>query len=95
MTRLDAFVVFPPRYARTAEGLHAAEQKLARLTDTHAAYANQPDTSTIWQGYIDKQADAVDAQRPIVQALRDAIALPTTSAAVSDALGGNPAAVQV
>ena len=78
MTRLDAFVVFPPRYARTPAGLGAAEQELARLTATHTAYANQPNISKIWQGYIDKQADAVDAQRAIVEALRRAIAGSTT-----------------
>ena len=73
MTRLDAFVVFPPHYARTAAGLGAAEQKLARLTATHTAYANQPNISTLWKGYIDKQAEEVTRQQTIVDQLRRTI----------------------
>jgi len=74
MRRLDAFVVFAPRYERTAAGLDAANRELARLAATHAAYANQPDITTIWQGYVDKQADAVDMQRAIVKSLRNILA---------------------
>ena len=73
MTRLDAFVVFPPRYAHTAEGLGAAEHELARLSATQTAYANQPNITTIWQGYIDKHAEEVTEQQTIVDQLRDAI----------------------
>ena len=74
MTRLDGFVTLPPRYAQTAQGLDAAEQKLARLTVTHTAYANQPNISKLWQGYVDKQAGTVDTQRTLVEVLRRTVA---------------------
>jgi hypothetical protein len=73
MTRLGALVAFPPHYAATAAGLVAAEEELARLTATHTAYAEQPDVSPIWQGYIDEQAGAVTAQQAIVEGLRRTI----------------------
>lgn len=91
MRRLDACVVFPPRYAHTADGLGAAERRLARLVAIHTAYANQPNISKIWQGYIDKQADAVDMQRAIVEALQGIIVPPPmmTSLASPRPVGGH------
>ena len=73
MTRLGALVAFPPHYAATTAGLVAAEQQLARLMATHAAYADQPDVSPVWQGYIDEQAGAVAAQQVVVERLQGTI----------------------
>ena len=73
MSRLGSSVVFPPRYASTPAGLVAAQGHLDQLTEVHAAYAGQPNVSTIWQGYIDDRAHAVATQQAIVESLRRAV----------------------
>lgn len=79
-------VLFPPRYASSPAGLVAAETELDRLMVVHEGYAGQPNITKIWQGYVDKTADAVTAQREIVEHLRAAIG--EDSAELGDAAAG-------
>ena len=63
---------FPLHYPATLAGLVAAEAELVCLTALHAAYAEQPDVTPIWQGYIDQKQRAVERQRLTVETLRQA-----------------------
>lgn len=63
---------FPLRYPATLAGLVAAEAELVRLTALHVAYAEQPDVTPIWQGYIDQKQRAVERQRLTVETLTQA-----------------------
>jgi hypothetical protein len=50
----------------------AAETELVRLTALHAAYADQPNVTPIWQGYIDQKQHAVERQRLTVDSVTQA-----------------------
>jgi hypothetical protein len=63
---------FPLHYPATLAGLVAAEAELVRLTALQAAYAEQPDVTPIWQGYIDQKQRAVERQRLTVETLTQA-----------------------
>ena len=73
MSSLGSPAVFPPRSASTPADLVTAEAELDRLTAVHAAYADQPNITTAWQGCIDQTADSVTRQRAIVERLRAAV----------------------
>lgn len=65
---------FAEQYPASAEGLHAAEEELARLVEMHSAYATQANIAAIWQRYVDQKAAAVSAQRLIIKRRTDALA---------------------
>jgi hypothetical protein len=62
---------FPTHYAASNDGILAAETELARLAALHTAYAQQPDISPLWQGYINQKAAAVTAQRIVIHHLKE------------------------
>ena len=64
------YVVFPVDYPETPEGLRAAQDELGRLVEIHDGYANQPDISPIWQGYIDQKAAAVAHQQAVIETIQ-------------------------
>jgi hypothetical protein len=65
--------MLPARYAVTPACLIEAEAELDRLTAVHAAYADQPNITSVWKVCPDETADAVTRQRAIVERLRAAI----------------------
>lgn len=69
MSRLHTHVYFDARYPVSAAGIVAAEHELVRLKALHSAYADQPNITPRWQGYIDQKHDAVVNQQRILTAL--------------------------
>ena len=62
--------LFPVAYEQSRDGLVLAEHELDRLITLHAAYASQPNITSIWQGYIDEKARGVAKHSLVVDQLR-------------------------
>lgn len=62
--------MLPARYAATLACLIEAEAELDRLTAVHAAYADQPNITSVSKLSTDERADAVTRQRAFVERLR-------------------------
>jgi hypothetical protein len=65
------YPAFPNHYAASKDGILAAETELGRLVALHTAYAQQPDISPLWQGYINQKAADVTAQRIVIHHLKE------------------------
>lgn len=70
---LPSYVKFPVPYPASVAGLDAANEELSRLVELHMAYQSQPDTTRIWQGYINQKAEAVSEQRTVISRLERAL----------------------